>query len=133
MADSEKELTQKFMQFEQQVRFIQEQLEAVDKAILDLDSLNSGLDELIDKRDNEILAQVGRGIYAKAKLISDELIVDVGGKNFVKKSIPSTKEILENQSKKLKGIKGNLTNEMQRIDEELTRTFMEHQTNQKKE
>lgn len=125
--NSEQELTRKFMMFEQQIRLIQEQLQAVEQATLDLGSLNLGLDELVGKTNSEILSPVGRGIYAKSKLLSEELIVDIGGKNFVKKSIPETKKIVEEQIKKLNEIKNDLEGEMNKINTELTNIFMEHQ------
>ena len=124
---AQKELTQKFLMFEQQIRLIQEQLQAVEQALFDLETVDIGLEELIGKKDNEILAPIGRGIYAKAKLISDELIVDIGGKNFVNKSIPDTQKILKDQIEKLKKIKEDLNLEMEKINEELTRVFMESQ------
>ena len=125
--NSEQELTQKFMAFEQQIRMIQQQLQAVEQAIVDLGSLNLELDELIGKKDSEILSPVGRGIYAHANLTSEELLVDIGGKNLVKKSIPETKELLKEQIGKLDRIKDELNEEMEKINEELTETFMKSQ------
>lgn len=121
------ELAMQFQIFEQQIRMIQEQLQAVEQTIIELGSLNLQLDELIGKRGNEILAPVGRGIYASAKLLSEEFLVDIGNKNFVKKSIPETKNILQKQIKKLEKIKEELNGELDRINEELTRVFMESQ------
>jgi prefoldin alpha subunit len=120
----------KFQMFEQQIRMIQEQMQAVEQAILELGSLNLGLDELIGKKDNEILAPVGRGIYASAQLLSEELLVDIGDKNFVKKSIPETKKILQEQIKKLEKVREELNTEMEKINVELTNTFMAHQNMQ---
>ncbi len=128
----QQEMTQKFMMFEQQIRLIQEQLQAVEQALYDLQTIDVGLGELVGKKDNEVLAQVGRGIYIKAKLISEDLIVDVGGKNFVKKSIPNTQDILKTQIEKLREIKGDLNNEMEKINEDLTKVFMASQGQGKK-
>lgn len=130
MANGEKaqqEMTQKFMMFEQQIRMIQEQLQAVEQALYDLQTIDVGLDEMKGKEGKEILAQVGRGIYAKAKLISEDLIVDVGGENFVKKTIPDTQKILKEQFEKLNDIKEDLNKEMEKINEDLTKVFMASQ------
>jgi prefoldin alpha subunit len=123
----QQELAIQFQMFEQQIRMIQEQLQAVEQAIIDLGSLNLELDELVGKRDNEILAPIGRGIYANAKLLSEELLVDIGNKNFVKKSIPETKKILQEQLKKLNKVKEELNGELDNINSELTKVFAEHQ------
>lgn len=131
MEDNEKESQQRlaiqFQMFEQQIRMIQEQQQAVEQAIVELGSLNLQLDELIGKKDNEILAPIGRGIYANAKLLSEDLLVDIGDKNFVKKSIPETKNILQSQLKKLEKVKEELNGEMDKINTELTKVFMQHQ------
>lgn len=127
----EQQLAIKFQMFEQQIRMIQEQLQAVEQAIIELGSLNLELDELIGKKDNEILAPIGRGIYASAKLTSEELLVDIGDKNFVKKSIPETKKILQEQLKKLEKVKEELNIELEKINTELTRVFIESQEGHK--
>ena len=78
MENNEQELMFKFQMFEQQIRAIQQQLQAVEQAIVEMSDLNLGMDELIGKKDNEILAPIGRGIYAKANLISEELRDSMG-------------------------------------------------------
>lgn len=123
--NTEQELMIKFRMFEQQIQLVQEQIQAVEQGIMDLNNLNIGLDELIGKADSEILAPIGRGIYTKAKLMSETLLVDVGGGNFVKKTIPDTKKILDNQIKKLEEIKKELNSAMEKINEEITKTFVE--------
>jgi len=123
----QQELMIKFQIFEQQINAINQQLEAIEQAIVEMGSLNLGLDELIGKKDNEIMAPIGRGIYAKAKLISEELLVDIGNKNLIKKSIPETKELIQEQLKKLEQIREELNGELSKINEELTKTFMASQ------
>ncbi len=121
---SQQELTAQFQMFEQQIRMIQEQQQAVEQAIVELSTLNLELDELIGKKDNEIMAPIGRGIYARAKLVSEDFLVDIGNKNFVKKSIPETKEIIGEQVKKLEKAREELNGEMEKINTELTNVFM---------
>ncbi len=125
--ESRQQLAVQFQMFEQQIRMIQEQLQAVEQAIIEIGGLNLQLDELIGKKDNEILAPIGRGIYANAKLLSEELLVDIGSRNFVTKSIPETKGIIQNQLKKLEKVKEELNGELEKINTELTNVFMEHQ------
>ena len=121
------ELNRKFMIFEQQIRQIQDQLGAIEQAILDLSQINLGLDEITGKVGSEIMAPIGRGIFVKAKLLSEELTVDVGNKTFVKKDIPDTKNLLVNQVSKLNSIKGDLEKELEKINQELTNTMLEAQ------
>lgn len=126
---NEQELMLKFQMFEQQIRAIQQQLQAVEEAIIDISKLNLELDDLIGKKDSEIFAPIGRGIYAKSQLLSEELLVDIGNRNFVKKTIPETKEIIQNQIKKLEKLKEELNAGLENINVEVTKTFEESQKN----
>ena len=100
--------------FEQQMRQIQQQLEAVQSGAEEISSLSTGLDELANGKDKEILAALGRGIFVKAKLISEDLIVDIGDKNLVRKSIPETKKIIEEQIKKLGKVEEELEENLEK-------------------
>lgn len=123
--NKEQELTFKFQILEQQIVAIQQQLQAVEQALIDMSSLNFGLDEL--KTNKEILASVGSGIFAKAKLISEELVVSIGDKNYIKKSIPETKKLIQEQIKKLAIAKEELNFELEKMNDEITRTMVEYQ------
>jgi len=125
MENSEQELMYKLSMFEQQIQQVQQQMQAVEQAIEEMNFLNKGLDELIGSKDKEILAPIGRGIYAKTKLLSEELIVDVGEKNFVKKSIPDTKRIITEQIEKLGEAQKDLEKTMEEINSDLTKTMNE--------
>ena len=127
MEKNQEELMQKLGMYEQQIMQLQQQLEAVEQAIVEMNSLVLGLDELVGKEGKEILAPIGRGIFAKTKLISEDLTVDIGGKNFVKKSIPETKKLIEDQVIKLEEVKKELEDNLEKINEELTKTFMDAQ------
>ncbi len=125
MKKENQELMIKLGMFEQQIQQLRQQLEAVEGSIIEITSLNYGLDELEGSAGKEILAPMGRGIFVKTKLLSDKLTVDVGGKNFVNKSIPETKKIIENQIKKLNEIKEDLNRNIEEINRELTKTIIE--------
>ena len=125
--EKQQELMFKLSLFEQQAGQLNEQLEAVEKGINDLGILNFGLDDIKGSKGKEIVAPLGRGIFVKTKLNSEDLIVDIGGKNLVKKSIPETKEIIEDQIKKLISIKKELEEHLDKIQEELAKTISEFQ------
>ena len=127
MEKNQEELMYKLQIYEQQIQQLQQQLEAVEQAIIEMNSLILGLDELTGSKDKEILAPIGRGIFVKTKLVSEDLTVDVGGKNFVKKSIPETKKLIEDQVKKLEEVKKELNDNLEGINNELTTTFMNAQ------
>jgi len=129
----DEELNKKFMVYEREIRQIQEQLQAIEQAILDMNQINIGLDEIKGKKDLEILSPIGRGIFVKAKTVSDELTVDVGEGNFVKKTIPETKEIISEQAKKLEEMKKELEKGIEKIDKDMTKALQETQGQSKAE
>ena len=131
MVKNDQELMVKFQMFEQQIQALQQQMQAIEQGVIEMLTLRDGLDNLVGKTGSEILAPIGRGIFAKAKLLSEELTVDVGNKTFVKKSIPDTKKIIEDQIGKLEEIKNDLDKNLEEINKELTKTFMEHQSKKK--
>ena len=126
MEENQQELIFKLSMFEQQIQQLQQQLRAIEQAVVEMSSLKIGLDEFKDS-EKEILAPIGRGIFIKAKSISEELILDVGGKNFVTKNIPQTKELIEEQIKKLEEIRGDLNNNLDEVGGELQKTMIEAQ------
>jgi len=130
MEKNQQELIFKLSMFEQQIQQLQQQLQAVEQGIVEISSLNIGLDELKDSKGKEILAPIGRGIFAKTKLLSEELTVDVGGGNFVKKSIPETKKIIEKQINKLEDVKKDLNSNLEKVSEELQITMFNAQKEQ---
>lgn len=127
MDKNQQELMFKLSMFEQQIQSINQQLQAVENSILDMNSLIHGLEGLKGKKDSEILSSIGRGIFVKSQLLSEELIVDVGGKNLVKKSIPDTQELIKEQLTKLEEIQGELQRALESINGQLTETIMAHQ------
>ena len=122
----EQELGERFKSYEKEIMQIQEQMNAIERAIVDLQKLGIGLDELVGKVGEEILAPLGKGIYIKSKILSDQLTVDVGSGNFIKKTIPETKKMIEEQVKKLGLMNFELEEELKRIDKEITTTMGEH-------
>jgi len=123
--EPDKKIIFKFQMFEQQIQQLQQQLQAVEQGIEEMTSLNLELDELKGSKDKEILAPIGRGIFAKTKLLSEELTIDVGGGNFVKKSIPEAKSIIKKQIEKLEEVKKELENNLEKISEELEKVVGE--------
>ena len=123
------ELEKKFKVFEKEIIQINEQVSVVEQATIDLEKISLGLDEIAGKKDSEILAPMGRGIFVKTKLISEELTVDIGGGNFVTKTVPETKEMLDEQIKKLNSMKKELEKELEKIEEEITKVMGEHEEN----
>ncbi len=127
--EENQEILFKLSMFEQQMRQLQQQLQAVEQGIVELSTLNIDLNELEKGKGREIFASIGRGIFAKAKLLSDELTVDIGEKNFVKKSVPETQKIINKQVEKLESAKEELNRGLEELSKEAEKIIAEDQKN----
>jgi prefoldin alpha subunit len=118
---------------EQQMNQLQQQLQSVMNGIGELESLDLGLDEINKAKDKEIFAQIGKGIYIKSKLISEDLIINVGDSNFVNRTVPEVKELIESQIKKLKEVEKELSDNINSINNEFLLMIQEYQKQEKEE
>jgi prefoldin alpha subunit len=125
--ENQEELMMKFQMFEQHMQQLQQQFQAVERGIIELSNLNLGLDDLVGAKDKETLSLIGKGIFVKTKLVSEELLVDVGEKNFVTKSIAQTKEMIVKQIEKLNEVKKELNNAMEKVGEDFQKMIMDAQ------
>ena len=131
MDNNQQELLFKISMFEQHIENLRQQLSAVEESLLYLDSINLGLEDIKNSKGKEILASIGKGIFVKAQLLSEELTVDVGGNNFVKKDIPETKKLIETQIKKLQDIKKELEEKIEEVSKGMINLLL--QAREKKE
>ena len=127
MDEKQQELMFKLSMYEQQIQQLQQQLQAVEQGVFEMISLNHGLGELVGSVDKEILAPIGRGIFLKTKLLSEELTMDIGNKTFVKKTIPEAQEMIEEQLGKLDEVKNELNDSLDKVGEEMQRVIEEGQ------
>ncbi len=112
---------------------LEQQLQAVDRGITELESLNLGLDEIKGSKDKEIFAQIGRGIYIKAKIISEELTVNIGENNFVNRDVSETKKLIIDQIKRLKDVEVELEKNIETTNNEFLIIVQEYQKQEKSE
>lgn len=111
---------------EQRIQKVQEQLMLVEQQRAEISSLSSSLDKIKGKKDREILAHIGKGIFIKSKIMNnDEIIVDVGSKVFLKKSIDGGKEIIEKQLEELANVKDILLEDLSKTKNEAEAIILE--------
>jgi len=110
---NQQEILFKLSLIEQQMQSLHQQLQAVEKGIVELETLKIGLEEFNSSKGKEIMAPLGKGIFTKAKIISDKLIVDIGNKNLVKKSVKDTQKLIVEQIGKLRKAKKELNENLE--------------------
>ena len=104
---------------EQETQQLNQQLQLIDQNVSEMQELELSLEE-IDKEDSkELLANLGKGIYIPVEIKDKKLIVEVGKKNFVKKTIPQAKEIIKNQLEKLVAAKAQTMERLEALQTEI--------------
>lgn len=119
-AQAEQEKMVRLSMFEQQARQIQQQLEMLDQQIIELQLLRMNLDDLKKAEiKDEILASIGRNIFIKTALESKELLVDIGAKTVVKKSIDEIKELIDKDISSLSTTREKIMEELNQLAAEI--------------
>ncbi len=116
---------------EQEAQQLEQQLQLIEQSLIEMQNLSSSLDELEKTDKKEILANIGRGIYIPAEIKSKTLTVEVGNKVFVKKSIPETKEIIEEQVQKLGSAKEQISDRIEDLRNEVNQVMRSEKTEEK--
>jgi len=104
---------------EQEAQQLEQQSQIIEQNIIEMQNLNNSLEELEKTDKKEILANIGRGIYIPAEIKDKNLTVEVGNKVFVKKSIPETKKIVEEQIEKLDEAREQIKDRLDDLREEV--------------
>mgnify|MGYP002725846212 CR=1 FL=1 len=120
---------QKIMQIqmmEQEGQQLNEQLQLVDRNIQEMSELKASLVE-IEKGEDDILANLGKGIYLPVEIKDRKLVVEIGKGNYVKKSIKDTEKVVEDQVLKLNEGKGQITERLNALQMEMQGLIMEFQ------
>ena len=116
---------------EQEAQKLQEQMQIIEQQVLELQSLEHGLQELDKTNEKAMLSNLGKGIFMKTEIKDKNLFVDVGNKTFVKKDVPQTLKIIEEQLSKLIEAKNQIMLRMQELQEQMQTLFAEVQNTEK--
>ena len=86
---------------EEEARQIEMQIEMIDQQSTELVQISKSLEQLWSKEESpEFLANLGKGIFIKAKALEKELFVSIGKGTVVKKTPKEAIEIIKTQLKR---------------------------------
>ncbi|MBS3073726.1 prefoldin subunit alpha [Candidatus Pacearchaeota archaeon] len=108
---------------------LEQQMQFIEKYFQDIQNLEKSLEELKGaKKDQELFSPLGQEVFIKTKIVNpNEILVNVGEKVLVKKTIDETKEIIEEKTKRAIEIKNQIAGQMEILLNELNK--MEHVLN----
>jgi len=110
---------------EQEANQLSQQLEMIENNLREIEGIKNGLDEIEKKETKEIMANIGKKIYIPVEIKEKNLIIEVGTKKFIKKSIPETKKLISEQIIKLDSAKKEISQRLEQLQEEAGRLMMQ--------
>ena len=113
---------QKIIQFqmiEQEAQQLDQQIQLIEQHSSEIQKIKNGLDDLHELKERKILANIGRGIYIPAEITDKKLIVEIGNKKLIKKSIPDAKKLIEEQLSKLEKAKKHIMGRIEELQREM--------------
>jgi prefoldin alpha subunit len=123
----DQEAIMKIQMMEQETNQLNEQLKMVDQNVIEMKDLKASLDEIDSNENKEIMANLGKRIFIPVDIREKSLIVEVGNGNFVKKSVPDTKKIVDEEGDKLMEAKNQIMGRLDELQNDMNKMIMEFQ------
>lgn len=116
----DREKIMQFQMMEQEMNQLNSQSELVDQNIKEMNELKNSLEEINKKECKEIIVNIGKKIYLPVEIKKKGLVVEVGNKCYVNKSVEDTLKIVDEQLGKLVVAKAQITQRLQEIESEVS-------------
>ena len=129
---------EKYIEYEflmQQLQQLQQNISALDKHIVDLNSLDQGLEQLTKiKTNQETLIPFGSGIFLKGEIKDNStVIMNVGNNICVEKTLDEARETVAKQLEEVTLVLEQLREEMERNSVQLNSLQQEFESLRKEE
>ena len=115
----------KLAMLEQEINRAEQQHQLIEQQILEMQNLYVGLEELDKSKEKQMWANLGKSIFIKTEILDKNLLVDVGNRTFVKKTIKETLKIAEEQLDRLLEAKNNILSKMREIQQQTEEVIIE--------
>ncbi len=100
MDEEEARISYELQYYQKQAEEIERQLSQLQMLLQENSSTQAALDALLVAGDAETISPLGGGVFFKAKILdSKKVLVDVGGRVIVEKTVPDAKAVLEQRRK----------------------------------
>ena len=110
----------------QRAEELEKQLDFVKQQIFELEQFKESLKILEENKENEMLSNLGKGVFMKTKREENEkLFVEVGAGVVVRKTPKETREVITNQLNKLNLAKIQLGAQLEEFAEEFKKMLEE--------
>ncbi|MBR9704569.1 prefoldin subunit alpha [Candidatus Pacearchaeota archaeon] len=107
-----------FQMLQEEAQQLNQQMQMIEQNISEIGEIKESLDEIGKSEKQEILANLGKKIFLPVVVKEKHLIVDVGNKKFVKKTIPETNTLITQQLEKLNIARMQITERLEALQKE---------------
>jgi prefoldin alpha subunit len=107
------ELIQKAQLLHQQSQELEQQVDFIDKQVMELTLFSDTLDILTNSNEDSSFSSLGKGVYMKTKIEERELYVEVGSGIIIKKTPQETKKAIIDQIDRFKQIQTQLKGQLE--------------------
>jgi len=121
------EIIIKMQMIEQEGVQLQEKMQVMDQNIQEMHAIKTSLDNIESNNEGEMLSNLGKGIFIKTKILEKDIFVNAGKEVVVKKTIPETKQILDDQIQKLIIGKEEIMKKLEQLQLEMQKIIQEAQ------
>ena len=104
---------------QQEAEDLNQQLQLIEQNLSEIEALKLSLEEIDKTEDNEILANIGKKIFLPVEIKDKNLFVEIGKGNYVKKTVPETIQVIEEQTKKLIAGKQDVVERLESLQKEV--------------
>lgn len=105
---------------EQEARMLEEKFGIIEQQIAEMGAIKASLLELDEKKEgDEVLTNLGKGIFLKTSIKSKDLFLNVGKGAIVKKTIGETVGILNEQVEKLTAGRAEVAGKIEEMQAEM--------------
>lgn len=107
-----------FQMLQEEAQRLNSQMQMIEQNISEIGEIKESLDEIGKSEKQEILANLGKKIFLPVEVKEKYLIVDVGNKKFVKKTISETNSLINSQLEKLNIARMQITERLEALQKE---------------
>lgn len=112
------EMVNELNMYKSQAELLQQQVEAIQASLAEVEILESTLEDIKDKNSLETMVPVGAGSFMNAEIKkTDEVIMSVGAGVAIKKSAEEAKETLASQKEELNDSLDKMMSNLQKISQ----------------
>jgi len=113
---------------EQEAQRLEQQMQVIDQQIQEMQAIKASIEDLDSNKDNnEMLANLGKGILIKTEIKSKDLFVNVGKNIIIKKDTKETIGIIDDQMQRLVSGKQEVLNRIEELQGEMQMLITEAQ------